>query len=437
MPTGHLNLFLDTNSLLHYPPIKDIDWCQVCDAESVNLILCLQVINELDGKKDDSRLGDRARKRIKEIQKLNSGDKSVRDGVTIEVFNQPLRASDFPDTLSIDEKDDRIVHLVLKYSENHAHSNIHVCTEDYGMSLRCEAHSINVIVPPMQSRLEDPQSVQDKKYKEAIAQLNDLKNRLPRINLVVSSADAQSPQRIPLKFELNTNIEPMDVDTQLREYRERRSLAPMQSTDLAGNTRSELPSEHDAITQYNREFAEHLEKYRNWLEKSRIREIAEAHTVRFSLWLVNEGLAPGERIDVDIDFDDIFASLCDEESEEAKAIGPSQPPRAPKRPNQRFVDRLSLGSALAVGRPFKFDPAVLDRLHKPLPSVSARPDGGYRVHLHTHELKHHESLNFGVLLATLKPSAVRPFEMRYRISAANVPDLVEGTIPVIVKATRG
>jgi hypothetical protein len=51
-------LFLDTKSLLHYPPIKDLDWKAVCGCATVRLVLCLQVIHELDEKQDDPRLGD-------------------------------------------------------------------------------------------------------------------------------------------------------------------------------------------------------------------------------------------------------------------------------------------------------------------------------------------------------------------------------------------
>ena len=117
MANPNLILFPDTNSLLHYPPIKEVGWRAICIADEVKLVLCMQVINELDEKKDDSRLGDRARRAIKEIKTLIANGGLVREGVTIEVFNQTLRADEFTASLSPDSKDDNTVHLVKKYLE--------------------------------------------------------------------------------------------------------------------------------------------------------------------------------------------------------------------------------------------------------------------------------------------------------------------------------
>src|SRR5688572_6740645 len=98
--------FIDTNALLHYPPIKEIDWCEVCSADAVTIVLCLPVIKELDRYKADGRLGERAAKRIREI--LHHQGRTIRPGVSIHIYNVPLRSSEFPDTLSPDEPDDRI-----------------------------------------------------------------------------------------------------------------------------------------------------------------------------------------------------------------------------------------------------------------------------------------------------------------------------------------
>jgi hypothetical protein len=48
MPADEMVLFLDTNSLLHYPPIKSVGWKAVCGTKSVRLVLCMQVVHELD-----------------------------------------------------------------------------------------------------------------------------------------------------------------------------------------------------------------------------------------------------------------------------------------------------------------------------------------------------------------------------------------------------
>lgn len=152
-PLDERILFLDTNSLLHYPPFSDMNWKRICGSKRVRLVLCLQVIQELDEKKSDPRLGDRARRTIKEAKRLLAADGTVQPDVTIEVFNRPVNASDLPDTLSVDSKDDRIVQAVRLLSISEPNSSIAVYSEDMGMSLRCQAHNITVIEPDTALRL--------------------------------------------------------------------------------------------------------------------------------------------------------------------------------------------------------------------------------------------------------------------------------------------
>lgn len=39
--TRQLAVFPDTNVFLHYPPIDQIDWIALTNAESVKIVLCL------------------------------------------------------------------------------------------------------------------------------------------------------------------------------------------------------------------------------------------------------------------------------------------------------------------------------------------------------------------------------------------------------------
>ena len=246
MAKAEISLFLDTNSLLHYPPIKSVDWKTVCDCEAVRLVLCLQVIRELDEKKDDSRLGDRASKAIKEIKAIRSSGGVVGDGVSLDVFNHEVKAADFPATLSYDSKDDRIVHSVKQYAEANPNATVAVYTEDMGMNLRCEAHGLTVIEPDTRSRLENPQSEHDKKYKLAITELNDLKNRVPVLELVICAAEARTPQKQRMVFSISPTLSARDVDTKFQEYQKARNLYPMKKTDIGAAQIPSLPRQHDA-----------------------------------------------------------------------------------------------------------------------------------------------------------------------------------------------
>lgn len=210
-------LFLDTNSLLHYPLIGDVDWKAVCGCASMRLVLCMQVIHELDEKKDDPKLGDRASRTIKEIKAIRSAGGFVREGVTLEVFNYEIRATDFPASLSLDSKDDRIVHSVKKYLECHAGAQVAVYSEDMGMSLRCEAHGVPVVEPDSKRRLENPQAEHEKKYRLAITELNELnelKNRVPVLEVIACPVGCVAPIKKALELEVVGAIPGRDLEAE-------------------------------------------------------------------------------------------------------------------------------------------------------------------------------------------------------------------------------
>ena len=61
MPDELVVLFPDTNVLLHFRSLREIDWPVVTDAKAVKLVLCSAVIHELDQKTYDPKLSQRAK----------------------------------------------------------------------------------------------------------------------------------------------------------------------------------------------------------------------------------------------------------------------------------------------------------------------------------------------------------------------------------------
>lgn len=84
--------FPDTNIFLHYPPLDHIDWCAELGAKEVVLVVCLQVIDELDEKKDHSQFGERAARSLKQIRDYHRTGKEVRNGVTLTIYSKDLQA---------------------------------------------------------------------------------------------------------------------------------------------------------------------------------------------------------------------------------------------------------------------------------------------------------------------------------------------------------
>lgn len=423
--SDELALFLDTNSLLHYPSISHTDWKAATGRTKVCLVLCLQVIHELDEKKDDARLGERARRAIKEIQKLRKGGGTVQDGVTLEVFNVALRSEEFPATLSYESKDDRIVHSVRLFQQGQPKTAVAVYTEDMGMALRCEAHAISVVEPNPAMRLESPESETQKKYRLAVTELNEVKNRVPVLDIVITDSSAGGPAKQPLSFEVPAVWAQRDIASELDAYVKTQGLAPLERKALKGTGITVLPPNHDSVDQYNKRLVKHIKDYARWLEQRALLEKVQAHLIRFKVWLTNTGKAPADDLDLTIDFPDVLVSLFPEDSDEADQLVLSEPPSPPERPSQRFVD---FGSFVNP----QLSMPNMERLMSQNAWVE-RGTSGYRVRYSTKRLKHHESEDCGTLVAVLRPDAIHPFNVQFRITEATIVQPVTGQIPFLVR----
>lgn len=432
MDDAALWLFPDTNSLLHYPPVGDVDWRAVCGCKFVHLMLCLPVIHELDEKKDDSRLGDRARRIIKELKGITAAGGVVRDGVVLEIFNYELRREEFPGTLSYDSSDDRIVHAVKGYGSLNPEAAVAVYSEDMGMSLRCQAHGVKVIEPDEASRWESPQTEFDKKYKTAITELNALKNAVPAVECVVSEENATAPRKQKLAFAIRPKVGGRDVDAEFEEYRKAGHVVLFEVTDFtsSGQTTS-LPPQHDAVAGYNAAAERHLAEYHTWLTTRSLLETLHAHAVTVTVWLTNSGMTPADDIDLTIEVSDMVALVYEAGSETAKTYALPDPPSPPVRPKQLFSDIPRRGDRMGASTSGPMD---LDLILQSRPHVEKLKDTStYRITYSSKRVKHNEHERVGTFVFVLKPTEVRPFDLHVRITAANVPNVIQHRIPVVVR----
>ncbi len=430
---GETVLFLDTCSLLHYPPIKDVDWKAVCGTKAVRLVLCMQVVHELDSKKDHPRLSNRAMRVIKEVDVILEADGAVDDGVTLEVFEYEIRNLDFPDTLSPDSKDDRIVHSAKKYLEKHADADASVYSEDMGMRLRCRANAVALLKPDAATRQPDPTSEEDRKYKIAISELHELKNRTPKVELVISKTGAIAPHKDELVFELPRPPTPRNTNAEFDEYVKNYNLWPMAKGDLArGGIIPSLPPQQDAVERYNADLRQHLDAIKDWLRFRSTWDIVNAHTVGFVLWLKNDGSCPAEDLDVEIELPNTLFQVVEANSPEARRLVLPKRPKPPIRPSQLFTD---LGSLL------RHELSVPTLIASDLPEVHldralvthSDENGGFRVKCSIHRLKHGHFKRLGDMIAIIRPDSVRPFQAHYRITAANLIKPVTSDLQFIVR----
>lgn len=228
-------------------------------SNDVCLMLCMQVIHELDEKKDHPTLSKRARNAISDISQSLDADKRHELDTAVSVFQYEIRESEFNDTLSPDSKDDRIVHTVLKYISDNPSDVVRVCTEDLGMKLRCKAHGLTVVEIDKGFRLETPGSSLEKANKSLASELDRLKNILPRISVLLHHlGEDESLNDDHMTLRILTKPDPIDIESRLIKEKKELSINSSQVVSAI------LHVSQSQIDEYAKKLDDYLVKFNDY-----------------------------------------------------------------------------------------------------------------------------------------------------------------------------
>ncbi len=337
-------VFPDSNIFLHFKPLAQIDWLVVCRPKKVKLVVCLQVINELDDKKGDPRLSDRAKRAVKDIREMR--DKEIRPGVTLTIFNHALRAEDFPAGMSPDRNDDRIVRSVQAYLAAHPEETAAVATDDYGMELRCKAHGVAVVKFPTADRLEAPQDELTKKLRQSQSEVAALKNRLPSLALAVVPKWGYPDRDAAPDLSLSEPIELLDVDEMLAvQRRSHRKLTQPAHPLLMQRglfDPEQIERYNGQLADYFLEYEKYLHTYNEWVQSRGV-------MFDFDLYLLNDGNSPATDIECNIFFPPSVFRLLDPSKDEDPFGQPPTPPQAPRSPAPSPHPSLTCETSVSSG----------------------------------------------------------------------------------------
>jgi rRNA-processing protein FCF1 len=426
-------LFLDTNVLLHFKPLREIDWKSVADAKTVRLVLSSPVLDELDDKKNDPKTAERARATIAQLKQIEVAQWQVRDGVTLETITDDEEADS--------NRDAAIIQRVLDYSRQHQGQRVAVVSDDYNMSQRCRARGVACIELDEQWRkpVEDETA---RKLRKTEEELQRVKNRLPDLRLLVSLGEDATPVDVldvPLAEPDEIDIEEVLADVQ--------KAHPRVSPDNANFDRAE-------VEEYNAKLDKFYTKYREYLEHLDMHQNAKALTVGLSLWIENRGTCPAGDVRATLWLPDQFLLVIKERdmsryvnahvrhmdaTMEALFICPRKPV-APKRPRPRIQPQFSdLRATLRAVRGETMWP-------NPIRDALAMPDidmdfhrsievEGNTVRLWEKKISHNDLACTGTVLAVFADwDKARPFEASYEIHTDDHPDKFSGKIVIRPRA---
>lgn len=430
-----LLLFLDTNIFLHYQLFDQIDWSSVFDVQTVEIIIPPVTVHELN-KHKDTHLRPRVRSRAADvIKKLlglfeNSQTSSISDALSVRLEDREPQIDFSQYQLSKEVSDDELIASILYFKTDFPTQRAVLVTSDFGLILlgKAKRQGIEAFKLPDSYKLPEEPDPNEKKVSELQAEINRIKNTMPKVSLVFDHGKDH------ISFLLKRPNPPLtatEIETKITEIKNEHPLIQnvQQKPQQEGLNLYRITSED--INLYNQELVEYYGMYSEFLQKRESYERFQALTLELSIWVSNRGTAPAEDMDIYLHFPDGF-NLFPEE----RLPQPPQVPKAPKEPKST-LERL-------IGNPSIFSPdfslmANMEDIHAPEPpsnisGLDIQRTHSYEVHFHVERLKHNiaEAAD-KIFINFASYDEAKSFEIEYSILVANLAKPTEGKLHVIVQ----
>ena len=410
-------LFLDTNILLHFRPLQEIDWRSVAGLKTVRLVICLPVLDELDEKKHDRNMGKRARSAIAQIDEIKSQGGQVVDDVTLETFGDPDKVEGIGD--------DAIIQHASQYASSHEAERMVVVSNDRGMRLRCGLRNIECIT--LDEKWEKPfEDESDRKRRLAEEERYRLKNCRPDFSLLgqVAGDHTQPPSREVSVVLVKPAGPQVDLPARMAHIKD---IYPKRNRDglfFAGMKLStSISGTPDQIDRYNAELDDYYTRCEAALESHNKEAEALARSFCFDLHLDNDGSAPGNDVEIYVRFPG-FVTVQPPDQDVIGRVPMPDPPGPPGPLADMIRTSLEPSSILRSLYPS----ALLDMK---LPHNVSAPtfhhvDDGTEVRQSVQRSKHLHSLSLASLRVAYPAwDSVKPFHAGVSIYCDELPDPVE------------
>lgn len=326
------DILIDTNQVLHFQPIDQIDWCALTGCDRCTLVIAPILLRELEQKKifsPSATLKMRAGRMIDFlVSKTALPDPiELRPKVTL-AFVEQEPAIDFAAHRLIREINDD--HYIASAIERQAVGRTTlIASNDGGMAMKLRSRTIKVLRLPDMLRLPDEVDAEAKELRDAKREIARLKSRQPKLSVTFRGGATKHEIRNARTIELGA--------PSLAAIRAEHPLLPIPGeapastvgalSGLRGISALGMPN-RERIEQYNGALRDYYARYEHYLGE--LREWTEIFrlTAKIHLVLENDGSATATNIDVTVTFPQnvILSSVRDRSSE-------PEAPKPPARPN--------------------------------------------------------------------------------------------------------
>jgi hypothetical protein len=261
-----------------------------------------------------------------------------------------------------------------------------------------------------------------------------LRNRAPRL-VIAAKRPGEQDGAGAYEAELNPNPELLDIDTETERVKQEYPKPGVASPLVVATVEGRIQPEE--LLRYSSGLDRFYRDYRGYLEKANEERHRLSMALAFEVTLGNCGTLPASDMDVELYLPDVFEHVTTLAEAEESLPRPPLPPDPPiAGPHPEILRALK-----AVRFPiFEYSPNLdaIAQLGANVSQPKIARNSPVTISTHVMELKHHQMCSLGQFLAVFRSwDLVQPFEMEYRVLAAELPDPATGKVPFIVKRATG
>jgi rRNA-processing protein FCF1 len=424
-------IFLDTNILVHYKEIEQIDWLRIIGDNSCEIIVAPIVIDELEQLKIKNKASVRkVKKLLNEIEDYSNRVKNeIRTNVFVSIlFEKPKQITYDNYGLNFNEQDHRLFATVLEYKDAYKERQIILISNDTGVRIRAKHYRINALKLPEENKLPEESDPDVVKIRELEIEIRKLKLKIPKplvtfdngkdfIQFKIFTRDINWDRFIEEKMaEIISSYPRLEKKKELYDDPNKIFL-PVSSIF------SDLSKEQ--IDDYSTSLISYFEKYKDYLNKLCLYYKRDLLSVIFSFILFNDGNTPAEVIDILFHFPDGFQLFDYDEFQDIP-----QKPIPPKKPKNLLEQFNSFNTS--ANMPYDFSnishpPSIDLKINKP----SIKKTNSYDVNYEIGYIKHFHKIELEKVVALYESfEKMKNFQINYSITAENIPEQVHGVLNV-------
>lgn len=407
-------LFPDTNFLLHYTFIDEVDW-SFAATHLVSVVISPNTYREIDDHKhrfDDNKKQQRAKALNRFLaSKVEDENPSLKNGYPLIILPTAALPS-LDGALNLEVPDDRYLASVLEY-RNRNNSECIVISADIGVAVKCKQIGIPCARPPEHLLLperEDPLVSQNRNLQ---AENSRLKNLQPHLKL----ASVESKNFVELLLTKPRYFSEDDVANSIDNLRQQYPPISGAYFDSPLAT-SSADIRAKRARRYNEDLQVYFQEMRKFL--SNISKPSKYDLIQrlcgIPLLLVNSGTTPAKEVEIFLSVSEPGISIFSEEPEFIPIpTVPTHPDNAAPRDSSEKYDS-------------QFDMPVFDPF-----KLEWRDEGLNSIALYTKKVSHHDKIelpNPYVVFESVEHMS--NFTINYRITADNIVEPFESVLNVKV-----